>query len=180
MNRNRNTKTKTKKRETDEVDELLQAAQDDMLLSLSVDSYISRLSVVDADVDRRFQALKLKTGAEAGAASKSSSNSNSNSIQVEEELKAVLGDDLSTRFAALKAASSSSSAIIAASASLHDAVADDEDDEVEKLIRWAKDAARLDPSPPSDDDDSSFVNDMTDGRRHRKGNWRNAWQIVGA
>jgi hypothetical protein len=85
---------------------------------------------------------------------------------VEEELKAVLGDDLSTRFAALKASSSSSSFIIAASASLHDAVADDE---VEKLIRWAKDAARLDSSPPSDDD-SSFVNDMTDGRRHRKGN----------
>lgn len=153
MNRNRN--RKTKRRETDEVDELLQAAQDDMLLSLSVDSHISRLSVVDADVDRRFQALKLKTGAEAGAASKSksssSSNSNSNSIQVDEELKAVLGDDLSTRFAALKA-SSSSSAIIAASASLHDADADDEDDEVEKLIRWAKDAARLDPSPPSDDE----------------------------
>lgn len=148
-----------------------------MLLSLSVDSHISRLSVVDADVDRRFQALKLKTGAEAGAASKSksksSSNSNSNSIQVDEELKAVLGDDLSTRFAALKASSSSSSssAIITTSASLHDVDADDEYDEVEKLIRWAKDAARLDPSPPSnDDDDSSFVNDMTDGRRRRKGN----------
>ncbi|CAN0909007.1 hypothetical protein LINGRAHAP2_LOCUS25588 [Linum grandiflorum] len=30
----------------------------------------------------------------------------------------------------------------------------DEEDEVEKIIRWAKDAARLDPSPPSDSDDS--------------------------
>ncbi|XP_061990572.1 uncharacterized protein LOC133710425 [Rosa rugosa] len=158
MNRNKG-KTKTKKTEKDEVEELLQAAQDDMLLGLSVDSHISRLS----DVDRRFQALKLKSPTPPKVADANSSAPAVTSIQVDEELKAVLGDDLSTRFAALKASvpmpssSSSSSSIIAASSALHadydDDDAVDEDDEVEKLIRWAKDAARLDPSPPSDDEE---------------------------
>ncbi|PRQ41451.1 hypothetical protein RchiOBHm_Chr4g0447031 [Rosa chinensis] len=155
MNRNKGkTKTKTKKTEKDEVEELLQAAQDDMLLGLSVDSHISRLS----DVDRRFQALKLKSPTPPKVADANSSAPAVTSIQVDEELKAVLGDDLSTRFAALKASvpmPSSSSSIIAASSALHDDDDDavDEDDEVEKLIRWAKDAARLDPSPPSDDEE---------------------------
>ncbi|KAM5566359.1 hypothetical protein ABKV19_014840 [Rosa sericea] len=152
MNRNKG-KTKTKKTEKDEVEELLQAAQDDMLLGLSVDSHISRLS----DADRRFQALKLKSPTPPKVADANSSAPAVTSIQVDEELKAVLGDDLSTRFAALKASvpmpSSSSSSIIAASSALHADDDDDAVDEVEKLIRWAKDAARLDPSPPSDDEE---------------------------
>ncbi|KAG9131309.1 hypothetical protein Leryth_006133 [Lithospermum erythrorhizon] len=32
---------------------------------------------------------------------------------------------------------------------------EDEEDEVEKVIRWAKDAARLDPSPSSEDDNDN-------------------------
>ncbi|KAL6192308.1 hypothetical protein ACLB2K_033399 [Fragaria x ananassa] len=151
MSRNK-AKTKTRKTEEDQVEELLRAAQDDMLLSLSVDSHISHLS----DVERRFQALKLnKPTPKAAAPPNSNSNSNSTAIQadVDPELKAVLGDDLSARFAALKASmpmpSSSSSSMFNPD---YDDDAVDEDDEVEKLIRWAKDAARLDPSPPSDDE----------------------------
>lgn len=146
MSRNKG-KTKTRKTEEDQVEELLRAAQDDMLLSLSVDSHISHLS----DVERRFQALKLNKPTPKAAAPP---NSNSTAIQadVDPELKAVLGDDLSARFAALKASMpmpSSSSSIISPD---YDDDAVDEDDEVEKLMRWAKDAARLDPSPPSDDE----------------------------
>nr|XP_011463427.1 PREDICTED: uncharacterized protein LOC105351252 [Fragaria vesca subsp. vesca] len=150
MSRNK-AKTKTRKTEEDQVEELLRAAQDDMLLSLSVDSHISHLS----DVERRFQALKLNKPTPKAAAPPNP-NSNSTAIQadVDPELKAVLGDDLSARFAALKASmpmpSSSSSSMFNPPDYDDDAV--DEDDEVEKLMRWAKDAARLDPSPPSDDE----------------------------
>ncbi|VVA14786.1 PREDICTED: 46 kDa FK506-binding nuclear [Prunus dulcis] len=76
-------KRKTKKEtERDEVEELLQAAQDDMLLKLSLNSHLSRgVSLDDADIGRRFEALKMKTvitgaapgaGAEPAAAAASS------------------------------------------------------------------------------------------------------------
>ncbi|ONI32128.1 hypothetical protein PRUPE_1G350000 [Prunus persica] len=172
-------KRKTKKEtERDEVEELLQAAQDDMLLKLSLNSHLSRgVSLDDADIGRRFEALKMKTvitgaapGAGAGPAASSVSKSNSNSIQVDEELKAVLGDDLSTRFAALKASipMPSSDAAVRSSASSYYEIDNDNDDEdeVEKLIRWAKDAARLDPSPPSDDDDDQDKSESDDDDHH--------------
>ncbi|XP_008221085.1 PREDICTED: nucleolin [Prunus mume] len=180
----RNTKKET---ERDEVEELLQAAQDDMLLKLSLNSHLSRgVSLDDADIGRRFEALKMKTvitGAAPGpgpgpaAAASSVSKSNSNSIQVDEELKEVLGDDLSTRFAALKASipmPSSDAAVRSSASSYNDIVNDnDDEDEVEKLIRWAKDAARLDPSPPSDDDDDQDKSESDDDDHHHhepKGN----------
>ncbi|PQP98367.1 nucleolin [Prunus yedoensis var. nudiflora] len=179
-------KRKTKKEtERDEVEDLLRAAQDDMLLKLSLNSHLSRgVSLDDADIDRRFEALKMKTvitgaapGAGAGpaAAASSVSKSNSNSIQVDEELKAVLGDDLSTRFAALKASvpMPSSDAAVRSSASSYYEIDNDDEDEVEKLIRWAKDAARLDPSPPSDDDDDQDKSESDDDDHHHhdpKGN----------
>ncbi|XP_034199686.1 uncharacterized protein LOC117614873 [Prunus dulcis] len=178
----REMKRKTKKEtERDEVEELLQAAQDDMLLKLSLNSHLSRgVSLDDADIGRRFEALKMKTvitgaapgaGAEPAAAAASSvSKSNSSSIQVDEELKAVLGDDLSTRFAALKASipMPSSDAAVRSSASSYYEIHNDNDDEdeVEKLIRWAKDAARLDPSPPSDDDDDQDKSESDDDDHH--------------
>lgn len=125
------------------VEELLQAAADEMLLDLSVNSHISHVSpnYIPSDLDRRFQALK----------SQPSSNSNSlpqSQPQHQHDSSAAAhGDDLSARFAALKASLSSSTSDETSSKG-----SDNEDDEVEKLIRWAKDAARLDPSPPSDDD----------------------------
>ncbi|KAJ7954611.1 46 kDa FK506-binding nuclear protein-like isoform X2 [Quillaja saponaria] len=142
----------------DEVEQLLQAAQDQLLLNLFVNSHTSsRSSLVsvsssnnnflNSDLDRRFQNLKSKD---------------------------ALEDDLTARFAALqksclistpKSGSNSSSSIpdVAVSNNGRDHYQiqedddddddDDEEDEVEKLIQWAKDAARLDPSPPSDDSD---------------------------
>ncbi|OMO77136.1 Hydantoinase/oxoprolinase [Corchorus capsularis] len=48
--------------ESDEVDQLLQAAQDEMLLKLSVDSHMSRVApdYLDPDLSRRFQALRSR------------------------------------------------------------------------------------------------------------------------
>lgn len=184
----REMKRRTKKEtERDDVEELLQAAQDDMLLKLSLNSHLSRgVSLDDADIGRRFEALKMKTvitgaapGAGAGpaAAASSVSKSKSNSIQVDEELKEVLGDDLSTRFATLKASipMPSSDAAVRSSASSYYEIDNDNDDEdeVEKLMRWAKDAARLDPSPPSDDDDDQDKSESDDDDHHHddpKGN----------
>ncbi|GMY18592.1 46 kDa FK506-binding nuclear protein [Fagus crenata] len=140
-----------------EVEQLLQAAQDELVLNLSINSHMSRVSpnYIDSDLDRRFQALK-KSG--SSVVPQESSNN--------KELKAVMGDDLSARFAALKGSSSSSSSssstpgvgvvpnnILSGDGDGDGDGDEDEEDEVEKLIRWAKDAARLDPSPPSDDDD---------------------------
>ena len=149
--------------EAKEVEELLQAAQDELLLKLSLDSHMSRVSpnYIDSDLDRRFQALK-----------KSRPSSSSSSVVPQSQSHKSTDDnsnnsDLSARFAALKAKGSSSSSSSAAvgvgvgpsSNILYEEEDDDEDDEVEKLIRWAKDAARLDPSPPSDDDDDDDQDD---------------------
>ncbi|TKY69052.1 hypothetical protein E2542_SST05316 [Spatholobus suberectus] len=148
-------KTEKEKRE-DEVEELLQVAQDQILLNLS-HSHMARASPfspsakkdvgdtelgldLDLDLERRFQALKMKT--------KSASPPQPQ-------------DDLSARFDALKAKSSPSvDPTVTASNSTarfdnyneEEEESEDEEAQVQKLIQWAKDAARLDPSPPSDDD----------------------------
>ncbi|KAK3004878.1 hypothetical protein RJ639_019306 [Escallonia herrerae] len=59
-------------------------------------------------------------------------------------------DDLFARFAALKGTPSSSSSN---DEQVLSGDQNDNVDEVEKLMRWAMDAARLDPSPSSDDED---------------------------
>ncbi|XP_022725694.1 coiled-coil domain-containing protein 1 isoform X2 [Durio zibethinus] len=182
---------------SDEVEQLLQSAQDEVLLKLSVDSHMSRVApdYLDPDLHRRFQALRSRP---------SSSQSKSHSLQqkqssaaqpskprqeqkeeekkeriskvavvdnVDEELRGVLGDDLSARFAALKASLSSSSNPTPVAASTTNEVRIgleksngdyDEEDEVEKVIQWAIDAARLDPSPPSDDDNDQIDSDSDD------------------
>ncbi|CAJ1933010.1 unnamed protein product [Sphenostylis stenocarpa] len=117
----------------DEVEEMLQAVQDEVLLTLS-QAHMTRASSsvedLDPDLERRFQALKMKT--------------KPNPQQQDQ--------DLSARFGALKAKSSRS---ISNSNSYkeEEESEDDEETQVQKLIQWAKDAARLNPSPPSDDDD---------------------------
>ncbi|KAI9124868.1 hypothetical protein K1719_004195 [Acacia pycnantha] len=130
----------------DEVDELLRAAQDELLLKLSLDSHLassssSTLSSVDldADLERRFQALKSSQPS-VGIASEV------------RESKPSLGDDIFSRFDTLKVKSNPSlkqNPLVP----FTEEDDEDEDDQVEKLIQWAKDAARLDPSTPSDDDD---------------------------
>nr|XP_043612932.1 clumping factor A [Erigeron canadensis] len=130
----------------DEVEELLKLTQDDLLLKLTVNSHLtskpnsnsnsipdlssssSSSSNIDTDLDRRFQALRSK----------------------KPEPQNV--DDLFTRFAALKGGANATPAVDS-----NYGIGDDdeeEEDEVQKIINWAVDAARLDPSPSSDIDDN--------------------------
>ncbi|GLT87144.1 hypothetical protein SLE2022_052430 [Rubroshorea leprosula] len=174
---NRNQKS-TAPPPADEVEQLLQATQDEMLLQLSIDTHMSRVApdYLESDLDRRFQALKSKPSARQPQSRQSSAPKQQQQQQqnqrqeavvddVDQELRSVLGDDLSARFAALKASSSSSSSTaindVRAGTNVANSRADDgfedhqddKEDEVEKVIRWAMDAARLDPSPPFDDED---------------------------
>ncbi|KAL9420364.1 hypothetical protein AB3S75_038023 [Citrus x aurantiifolia] len=160
-------KNNSKSDQSNEVEKLLEAAHDEMLLKLSVDSHIASISsnYLDADLDRRFQALRSRPSVPRQSKSQSATPSQSQTrrnVSVDDELKSSLGDDLSARFAALKASSSSSSANddnkydgVDVGPKIPDGDVDDGEDEVEKIIRWAKDAARLDPSAPSDDDKDS-------------------------
>ncbi|CAN4105479.1 unnamed protein product [Withania somnifera] len=147
---------RNKKSEAEEVEELLRAAEDDVFLKLNLNSHMARGSFsqsIDPDLDQRFQALRSK--------------------QTPKKSQQVLdnqlppSDDLFTRFAALK----SSLPVYSSSSSSSPAVENEEDDEVDKVIKWAIDAARLDPSPLSgtDDDSSSDESSEDDFKRgHRK------------
>ncbi|XP_010530062.1 PREDICTED: nucleolin [Tarenaya hassleriana] len=87
-------------------------------------------------------------------------------------------DDLMARFAALKASlpASSSSSSSSVSAIPRDGDGggeeeeEEEEDEVEKVIKWAMDAARLDPSPESDDEDDHNHRSDDDDDEHHDGN----------
>ncbi|ESQ54894.1 hypothetical protein EUTSA_v10026382mg [Eutrema salsugineum] len=145
-------------KEEDEVEQLLQAAQDEMILKLSVDSHTSssKSDYLDPDLHSRFLALRSQPSSKKKDyqhRQKRRPRSPPKSKDVEET-----PDDLMLRFAALKSSLPSSSSSVSPSVPLPDEIGEDaddigEDDEVEKLIQWAIDAARLDPSPPSDDDD---------------------------
>lgn len=154
----------------DEVDELLRAAQDDALIKLSLNSHIAHLgtsSSIDPDLDSRFQALKA-------CQSKSKSEFDVSRVRIVSEKKnpeKVLpnvdeSDDLFARFAALKGSSipshPSSAADVGGRDEVQQLVNDDGEDEVEKVIKWAIDAARLDPSPPSDSDNEDEGEDNDD------------------
>ncbi|KAK7273592.1 hypothetical protein RIF29_14648 [Crotalaria pallida] len=156
-------KTNKREKEDDEVEQLLQAAQDQFLLNLSLNSHTTRSSLspslyppstqdddisLDLDLERRFRALKGKTPAQD---------------KDHQQLKSVLGDDLAARFAALKGKSSSQVSLgVGPTASkegyAYEEESEDEVDQVRKLIEWAKDAARLHPSPPSDVEDEDGGN----------------------
>ncbi|KAK3009712.1 hypothetical protein RJ639_014565 [Escallonia herrerae] len=144
--------SKKKKTENDEVEELLRAAHDHVLLGLSVDSHTSRgaaarESLIDPDLDRRFQALKSKPQPQPKVKPEPhpTSKPGPSPPPAIPEM-----DDLLARFAALKGTPSSSSSN---DEQVLSGDQNDDVDEVEKLMRWAMDAARLDPSPPSDDED---------------------------
>ncbi|XXG67047.1 hypothetical protein AAC387_Pa06g0481 [Persea americana] len=179
----RNKGSASNKNKDSEVEELLRAAEDDMLLNLSINSHTSRSNPFDADLARRFEALKLPKPSSSSNITKSPkpnkeeeeerqvTTGSISSLQVDENLKTILGSDLSARFAALrKGSSSSSSSILSKDFQGHSGKSNDYDDdgdeddddevdgdgvskkEVDKLIQWAMDAARLDPSISSDDD----------------------------
>lgn len=154
--------------EDDEVQQLLRAAQDDLLLKLSVDSHMARASSssrtsVDPDLERRFQALKSKPQNTSTSAVSTTRTIDDDRDQVKVNTTNNIGgleaDDLFARFAALKGSIPShnrkndidSSEIVSRE---KEEESDDEVDEVEKVIKWAIDAARLDPSALSDDESS--------------------------
>ncbi|KAF6170202.1 hypothetical protein GIB67_038735 [Kingdonia uniflora] len=128
------------------MDELLRASQDEVLLKLSVDSHLSRnsSSPLDKDLARRFQALKLPS---AGVTKQDDDDE--------------LGANLSARLSALKASKAPDFSYAelklgksgVGSGELKGDVEDEDEDEVEKVMQWAMDAARLDPSKSDDDDD---------------------------
>ncbi|KAK1436306.1 hypothetical protein QVD17_02085 [Tagetes erecta] len=140
----------------DEVEELLKLTQQDLLLNLSINSHIksksqfdfipeaSNSNAIDPDLDRRFQALRSKTQI---------TSSNKQDVDV---------DNLFARFSALKTPNASNSTIKLDSSPVVDVEDEDEEDEVQKIINWAKDAARLDPSPSSEIDESDDNDDKSD------------------
>lgn len=176
-----------------EVDQLLRAAEDDLLLNLRIGSHAARSSALDPDLARRFEALKTppppqplaaKTvvkGGSSGAADDGSPPSatktmvkGGSSVAADDgEWGNVLGDDLVARFAALKGSSGTggldprpegSDLVAPHGKSSHVEVDDEEEEdgrnadegvskkEVDKLLQWAMDAARLDPSKSDDED----------------------------
>ncbi|CAI0415367.1 unnamed protein product [Linum tenue] len=152
------------------VEELLRSAQDEIMLKLSVDSHISKTpngsDSLPSDLRRRLDALKSVPASTSSAALKSASASSSAVASAGQSQ-----DDLMARFDALKVKGRSGSGAapvlpspdLTGSGGFCTVDEDDEEDEVEKIIRWAKDAARLDPSPPSDDDDDCHSDDDDDG-----------------
>ncbi|WJX92293.1 hypothetical protein P8452_73953 [Trifolium repens] len=157
--------TRKENKEEDEVEKMLRAAQDEILLNLSINSHLSRPSPssssstipnpdpdLDLDLERRFQALKTKSKEQGPL-------------------------DLSARFDALKNKSNHSgnaAVTIPASKTYEESDEEDEEIQIQKLIEWAKDAARLDPSPPSpsvsdnDDDEDNNDDEDDDDDNHRK------------
>lgn len=167
----RNYNGKKKKEKTvaeDEIDELLKAAQDDMLLKLSLNSHMAhsscQISGIDPDLDSRFQALKNPDQSKSNSKSASKSKLDDTASRTQKNPEKVVqnineSDDLFARFAALKSSLPSYNTSVRDSPvqqlQLMDDDGDGQEDEVEKVIKWAIDAARLDPSPSSDSDDDA-------------------------
>ncbi|GJW11944.1 hypothetical protein Tco_1577771 [Tanacetum coccineum] len=137
----------------DEVEQLLKLTQDDLLLKLTVNTHHKSKPIfqpsssrLNSDLDRRFEALRSKP-------------SKPNIQNHEEDV-----DNLFARFSALKGGESSNNVIIEEKHNHGiDDDDDDEEDEVARIISWAVDAARLDPSPSSDlDQDDETDNDDSD------------------
>lgn len=149
MSRGIDNNRRKKKTEDDEVEELLRAAEDDVFLKLSLNSHMARGSstqFIDPDLDQRFRALKSKQTPKTKNPIPQQPCSTSTASDV----------NLFPRFAALKS-----------SLPAYSSENEEDDDEVEKVIKWAIDAARLDPSPPSDtDEDENSEDDV----RHISGN----------
>lgn len=149
------------------MEQLLRAAQDDMLLKLSLNSHMARASAsaaIDPDLDRRFQALKKPQQPRKvdDSMKREPKKMDSGDNKVDD---VAAEDDLFARFVALKNSLPSHSrkenkSNFPGDESVNQQVTEEEnEDEVEKVIKWAIDAARLDPSPPSDDDDDNDCSD---------------------
>ena len=147
---------KGRREEDDEVEELLRGAEDEILLNLSTNSHMSRVSpsYIDADLDRRFQALRSSssTSAKTDPFPQNPKPKNPVPKNVDTPQNPRLDDDpddLFARFAALKGSISEATATVSDGDGDGDGE-DDGEDEVEKVIRWAMDAVRLENSHPTD------------------------------
>lgn len=159
----------------DEVEELLRAAEDAALLKLNANSHTIHGSSSDLhpDLHERFRALKSvsKNTKKLNLLTKKAPPPSPVAAKVEGDEGE---DDLFARFASLKASvpkpsiapssvdtETSCSSLGNASKVLGgvDNIDDEDEDEVEKVIRWAKDAARLDPSTSSDEDNNTKEDD---------------------
>nr|XP_010941076.1 doublesex and mab-3 related transcription factor 3, truncated [Elaeis guineensis] len=179
-----------------EVEALLRAAQDDLLLKLRVDSHpissrpSSSFDALDSDLARRFEALKsppppLSTAAPPPQPSKPVGKGAT--APADGEWGRILGDDLAARFATLKGSSSGPNPGIQQPDLMTPDVADFDDKagagagagggdgvsekEVEKVMQWAMDAARLDPSKGDrgeDDDDDGESTDDDEGEEEEE------------
>ncbi|KAK9148548.1 hypothetical protein Scep_007305 [Stephania cephalantha] len=143
-------------KEEEEVAELLRAAEDDVLLKLSVDSHSARSSDLDQGLLRRFEALKLPSNSsKITSVPPPSTQDNSGGG----ESKKTAEVDLSARFSALRNRNSSTEIDQQKSQNFKISGDDDydddynEEDEISKVIQWAIDEARLNPSSSVDDDD---------------------------
>ncbi|XP_043717965.1 glutamic acid-rich protein [Telopea speciosissima] len=150
-----------KNRTVDEVEELLLAAEDDLLLNLSLNSHLSHASSssspLDHDLSRRLEALKSskitrvppsqpQQKEKTSAAPKSTSSSmiitnvtlpeaqKKEKSKEEEEFEKVLGADLSARFAALKGSSSSKTFTESQASLVRSESGDDGDDDEEDEV----------------------------------------------
>ncbi|XP_075496152.1 uncharacterized protein LOC142533311 [Primulina tabacum] len=139
----------------DEVEQLLRAAQDDVLLKLSLDSHTTRAAAysINPDLDRRYEALKAQLNPKSASIPATAAAASESRIDGPED-----SDDLFARFAALKKSIPSHNNDEKQSTSKEesdgDGDGDGDDDEVEKVIKWAVDAARLDPSGTTSDDET--------------------------
>ncbi|XP_072970938.1 uncharacterized protein [Typha angustifolia] len=162
MNGRRNTAAKSKKSSlidpNADVDDLLRAAEDDLLLRLQVNSHpisSSSSSSLDPDLDRRLQALRFQP-VKSSAPSESRKHG-------DEEVGRILGDDLAARFAALKA-SPGSDPVADRGGFCDDGGGEGSEKEVEKVLQWAMDVARLDAK--SKDSSDGEVGEDEDGSSH--------------
>ncbi|XP_010250862.1 PREDICTED: nucleolin [Nelumbo nucifera] len=182
---NKRVMSREKNRDKDEVEELLRAAEEEMLLKLSVNSHMARASSspLDRDLAHRFEALKKPSAPPGITKVRLPPKQPIVKTKEDDELNRILGADLSARFGALKGSSSSvtESQMSSVRSDGGDGVDDKEDDEdedgaskseVEKLIQWAMDAARLDPSRSDDDEEEEEEEDDNDedkrGKQQRK------------
>ncbi|KAG0502144.1 hypothetical protein HPP92_002216 [Vanilla planifolia] len=177
-----------------EVEEMLRAAEDELLLGLRVGSHTisSSSSSLDSDLTRRFEALK------SPCVPPNRKSTTSRSRPSESRRKPLLGTyrdaideaDLMARFAALKGPIRSDSPLQPAPAAdlikdREDSVVDDESEdgegeggvskkEVDQVMQWAMDSARLDPSisdedVQEEDDDKLKSSEEEEEKEKKKG-----------
>ncbi|GAB4851969.1 hypothetical protein Ancab_016160 [Ancistrocladus abbreviatus] len=193
-----NKKKKSTGPASDEVEEMLREAEDAVMLKLNINSHLAHVCTSDLhpDLDRRFQALKSGSAPSKKPYASKTISSETGKMEQYVVLKEDEEQDLFARFAALKASTPKPSfagsslpsvrynqehgsdqvnKLIADSNTFTECQYGNNDNEVQKVIMWAMDAARFDPSPSSDEEDCGDNHDedsdsgVDDDDNHKKG-----------